>query len=96
MLGQLGDCPVALHGGGCRPEAPVDLGSAGSFTFFCPSQVLPERWILQIAGALTEASAKNVILTGGAQAENVFWATAGAVSIGTQAHFEGFLSPLLC
>ena len=46
-------------------------------------------WILQIAGTLEEASAKNVILTGGAQAKNVFWATAGAVSIGTQAHFEG-------
>jgi hypothetical protein len=46
-------------------------------------------WILQIAGTLEEASATNVILTGGAQAKNVFWATAGAVSIGTQAHFEG-------
>lgn len=46
-------------------------------------------WIMQIAGTLQEASATNVILTGGAQAKNVFWATAGAVSIGTQAHFEG-------
>lgn len=46
-------------------------------------------WILQIAGTLDQASAKNVILTGGAQAKNVFWATAGAVSIGTMAHFEG-------
>ena len=46
-------------------------------------------WILQIAGTLEEDSATNVILTGGAQAKNVFWATAGAVSIGTQAHFEG-------
>ena len=46
-------------------------------------------WIFQIAGTLNEASAKNVILTGGAQAKNVFWQTAGAVSIGTTAHFEG-------
>jgi len=46
-------------------------------------------WILQIAGTLQEASATNVILAGGAQAKNVFWVTAGAVSIGTQAHFEG-------
>ena len=46
-------------------------------------------FILQIAGTLTEASAKNVTLTGGAQAKNVFWQTAGAVAIGTQAHFEG-------
>lgn len=48
-------------------------------------------WILQIAGTLTEASAKNVTLTGGAQAKNVFWQSAGAVTIGTQAHFEGVI-----
>jgi Ice-binding-like len=46
-------------------------------------------WVFQIAGNLNEASAKRVILTGGAQARNVFWQTAGAVSIGTTAHFEG-------
>jgi hypothetical protein len=46
-------------------------------------------WILQVAGTLNEASAKNVILTGGAQAKNVFWESAGAVCIGTDAHFEG-------
>jgi hypothetical protein len=46
-------------------------------------------WILQIAGNLTEASAKKVTLTGGAQAKNVFWQTAGAANIGTTAHFEG-------
>ena len=46
-------------------------------------------WIFQIAGTLTEASAKNVTLAGGAQAKNVFWQSAGAVTIGTTAHFEG-------
>jgi hypothetical protein len=30
-----------------------------------------------------------VTLTGGAQAKNVFWQTAGATTIGTTAHFEG-------
>jgi hypothetical protein len=48
-------------------------------------------WILQIAGNLTEDSAKHVTLTGGAQAKNVFWQSAGAVAIGTQAHFEGVI-----
>jgi hypothetical protein len=43
----------------------------------------------RFAGTLDEASAKNVTLTKGAQAKNVFWQTAGAVSIGTTAHFEG-------
>ena len=47
------------------------------------------EWI----GRCYDASAKNVIMTGGAQAKNVFWATAGAVSIGTQAHFEGTILP---
>jgi hypothetical protein len=46
-------------------------------------------FIFQIAGTLNEASAKRVNLTGGAQAKNVFWQTAGAVSIGTTAHFQG-------
>jgi hypothetical protein len=46
-------------------------------------------WIFQIAGTLDQAAAKNVTLAGGAQAKNVFWQAAGAVSIGTTAHFEG-------
>jgi len=46
-------------------------------------------WIFQIAGTLNEAPAKHVTLLGGAQAKNVFWQSAGAVTIGTTAHFEG-------
>ena len=48
-------------------------------------------WIFQIAGALTQASAKRVILRGGAQAKNIFWQAAGAVTIGTTAHFKGIM-----
>lgn len=46
-------------------------------------------WIFQIAGTLDQAAAKNVTLAGGAQAKNVFWQSAGAVTLGTTAHFEG-------
>jgi hypothetical protein len=46
-------------------------------------------WIFQIAGMLNQASATKVILSGGAQAKNVFWQTAGGVIIGTTAHSEG-------
>lgn len=46
-------------------------------------------FIFQVAGNLTEANAKHVILAGGAQAKNVYWASAGAAVIGTNAHFEG-------
>lgn len=46
-------------------------------------------FIFQVAGNISEAGAKQVTLAGGVQAKNVFWQTAGSVSIGTAAHFEG-------
>lgn len=46
-------------------------------------------WIFQIAENLTMSEAANIILTGGAQASNIFWQVAGEVTIGTTAHFEG-------
>ena len=46
-------------------------------------------WIFQVAGTLDEANAARITLTGGALAKNIFWQVAGAVSIGTTAHFEG-------
>ncbi|AEV28729.1 Protein of unknown function (DUF3494) [Sphaerochaeta pleomorpha str. Grapes] len=48
-------------------------------------------WIFQIGGGITVASATNVILEGGALAKNIFWQTAGAVSLGTTSHFEGII-----
>ena len=46
-------------------------------------------WIFQISQGLTQHSATRVVLTGGAQARNVFWQVAGVVAIGTTAHMEG-------
>jgi hypothetical protein len=46
-------------------------------------------WIFQIAGKLKEANARRVRLAGGALAKNIFWQVAGAVTLGTTAHFEG-------
>ncbi len=48
-------------------------------------------WIFQIAGDLTMSAAKNVILSGGAQAKNIFWQIAGEATIGSDAHFEGVI-----
>lgn len=48
-------------------------------------------WIFQISGDLTMSAAKNITLTGGAQAKNIFWQVAGEVVIGTNAHFEGIV-----
>ncbi len=46
-------------------------------------------WIFQVAGTLNEANAARVTLAGGALPKNIFWQVAGAVTIGTTAHFEG-------
>jgi Ice-binding-like len=48
-------------------------------------------WIFQVAGTLTMASAVKITLSGGAQAKNIYWATAGAVTLGTTSHFEGII-----
>lgn len=48
-----------------------------------------DRWIFQIAGGLTMASAKTVVLAGGARAENIVWQIFGSVAIGTTSQFEG-------
>jgi hypothetical protein len=46
-------------------------------------------WIFQVAGNLKMSSAVKITLTGGAQAKNIFWQVAGAVTCGTTSHFEG-------
>jgi hypothetical protein len=46
-------------------------------------------WIFQIDGTLDMSSSVNITLTGGAQAKNIIWQTAGAVTLGTTSHFEG-------
>jgi hypothetical protein len=50
-------------------------------------------WIFQIAGNLTLGSAAKVLVSGGAQANNIFWQVQGGVGveIGTTAHVEGTL-----
>ena len=48
-------------------------------------------WIFQTTGDLTASANKRVVLSGGAQAKNVFWQVAGKVVLGAGAHFEGVL-----
>jgi hypothetical protein len=50
-----------------------------------------DTWIFQIAGGITQASAAQVKLTGGALAQNVFWQAADVVSIGTTALMQGMI-----
>lgn len=48
-------------------------------------------WIFQIAGTLDIPSGKKIILTGGAQAKNIFWQVAGVVTLGTTSQFKGII-----
>ncbi len=48
-------------------------------------------WILQVSNDLDVSAAKQVVLTGGARANNVFWQVAGRVTIHANAHFEGII-----
>ena len=46
-------------------------------------------WIFQIAGGITQAATAQVLMTGGALPENVFWQVAGAVALAATSHMEG-------
>ncbi|WP_219932477.1 ice-binding family protein [Perlabentimonas gracilis] len=48
-------------------------------------------WIFQIAENITVSSAANLILSGGAQAKNIYWQVAGQATFGTTSHFEGVI-----
>ncbi len=59
---------------------PTDITISGNAT---------DVFIFQVAGTLKMSSGVNVTLTGGAKAKNIFWVTTGAVTFGTNSHFEG-------
>ena len=63
-------------------DIPTDVTLAGSAT---------SVFIFQIAQNLTMSSAKNIVLTGGAVPENIFWQVSGSVDLGTTSHFAGVI-----
>jgi hypothetical protein len=80
--GQIGGLTIApgLHKWGTDVLISTDVTLNGS-----PTDV----WIFQIAGKLTVANGKRIILSGGALPGNIFWQSFGVVNIGSTAHFEG-------
>jgi hypothetical protein len=48
-------------------------------------------WIFQTTGDLTMSAGKNVTLSGGARAKNIFWQVAGKTTFGASSHFEGIV-----
>ncbi len=61
---------------------PTDVTLTGSAT---------DVWIFQVAKNLKMSNATSIHLAGGAVPKNIFWEVAGAVTVGTTAHFEGVI-----
>lgn len=67
---------------GSSVTIPTDLTLNGTAT---------DVWIFNVGGTLDMAAAKNVILSGGALPQNIFWRVSEAVTIGANTHFEGII-----
>jgi hypothetical protein len=73
LLGGVYTCAVNV-------TIPGNLTLTGSAT---------DVWVFRITGTLTQASGKQLLLTGGALPQNVFWQVSGAVTVGTTALMQG-------
>lgn len=60
--------------------------SSGDLTLAGPADAV---WIFQVASTFTTTAGRKVILTGGAQAKNVFWQIGTSATLGTTSVFEG-------
>jgi hypothetical protein len=63
-----------------------DIEIANDITFFGSDT---DIFILQTTGNVNAAKTVQVVLAGGAKAENIFWQVAGKVTAGAGAHLEG-------
>ena len=82
--GNLGGQTLApgLYTWGSGVTIATDITLAGSAT---------DVWIMQVKGQLELATAKNVILSGNAQAKNITWQVTGEVTLHANSHFEGII-----
>ena len=71
-----------LYTWGSDVRIAADVTLAGG-----PSDV----WIFQISNDLDLSSTKSVLVSGGAQAKNIFWQVAGQVTVHANSHFEGII-----
>jgi hypothetical protein len=84
MTGNIGGQTLApgLYKWGSTVTVPGDVTLNGS---------ADDVWIFQIDNDLTMSANVNILLTGGAQAKNIFWQVAGQATIGANSHFEGII-----
>jgi hypothetical protein len=74
--------PPGLYKWGTGVNIPTDVTLSGSQYGI---------WIFQVAGTLTVASGKKVILAGGARDRNIFWQVGGKTTLGTTAVLHGIV-----
>ncbi|MDP3954550.1 MAG: ice-binding family protein [bacterium] len=67
-------------------KSPSTMGITGTLTLNGSST---DVWIFQAVSTLTTASATDIVLTGGAQACNVFWQVGSSATLGTNTLFKG-------
>jgi hypothetical protein len=82
--GNLGGQTLApgLYTWGTGVTIPADVTIAGGAS---------DVWIFQVAQNLDVSTGKRVILSGGAQAKNIYWQIAGNVTIHASSHVEGVI-----
>lgn len=80
--GNIGGLTIApgLYKWGTGVTIPTDVILSGTSS---------DVWIFQIAQTLNLSSGTNIVLSGGAKANNVYWIVGGQTTIGTTATFNG-------
>ena len=68
-----------------KSTSSLDI-SSGDLTLAGPADAV---WIFQVASTLTTTSGRQIILSGGAQAKNVFWQVGTSATLGTTSVFQG-------
>jgi len=67
-------------------KSPARIGVTGTLTL---NGSATDVWIFQAVSSLTTAAATDIVLTGGAQACNVFWQVGTSATLGTNTLFKG-------
>jgi len=87
---------VELHagalGGATLVPGLYKFGTSVGFATDCTlSGSSNDTWIFQIAGDMSIAADKKILLSGGALARNIVWVVAGKTEYGARSHFEGII-----
>lgn len=67
-------------------KSPAQMGITGTLTL---NGSATDVWIFQAGSTLTTAGASSVVLTGGAQACNVFWQVGSSATLGSASFLKG-------